>query len=88
MRRRVFITGASSGLGKALACHYAALGWQVGMAARRAAQLDALAAELGASVLATYPLDVTDSAALESAAADFCARFGAPHKSDRRHVVL
>lgn len=77
--RRVFITGASSGLGEALARQYLSLGWQVGLAARRAARLDALAAELGAGVLATYPLDVTDSAALAAAAADFCARFGAPH---------
>lgn len=74
---RVFITGASSGIGEALARHYAATGAALGLAARRQRRLFALAASLPGEH-ACYPLDVTDSAALNAAAADFIARFGCP----------
>ena len=74
---KVFITGASSGIGEALAAFYAARGAILGLAARRSDRLDALNARLGGSH-ACYPLDVTDAAALHEAAADFVARFGAP----------
>lgn len=73
----VFITGASSGLGAALARHYAGRGAVLGLAARRAESLKALAAELNV-VSHTYPLDVTDAQALASAATDFIARVGVP----------
>jgi NAD(P)-dependent dehydrogenase (short-subunit alcohol dehydrogenase family) len=74
---RVFLTGASSGIGAALARHYSAAGAIVGLAARRA---DALAEQAAAlpGVCAAYPLDVTDAPALAAAAADFIERFGAP----------
>lgn len=72
---RVFITGASSGIGAALAQRYAADGATLGLAARRADVLDALAAQLP-GVHSTYPLDVTNHAALAAAAADFIARHG------------
>lgn len=77
---RVFISGASSGIGAALAGHYAAQGAVLGLAARRAEQLAGLQAELAASAgaIACYPLDVTDAAALAAAAEDFIGRFGAP----------
>jgi NAD(P)-dependent dehydrogenase (short-subunit alcohol dehydrogenase family) len=74
---KVFITGASSGIGEALAAFYAARGATLGLAARRADRLEALSARLGGSH-ACYPLDVTDATALHDAAADFVARFGAP----------
>jgi NAD(P)-dependent dehydrogenase (short-subunit alcohol dehydrogenase family) len=73
----VFITGASSGIGSALARHYAAQGAVVGLAARRRGELEALADELG-SQAAPYALDVTDAEALALAANDFIRRFGAP----------
>jgi len=78
---RVFITGASSGIGSALARYYAGQGASLGLAARRGEQLQALAGELsgaGATNISCYPLDVTDAAALQAAAEDFMARGGAP----------
>lgn len=77
----VFITGASSGIGSALASHYAKQGAILGIAARRGDALKVLAANLlsaGAQDVACYPLDVTDADALRRAAQDFIARFGAP----------
>ena len=76
--RSVFITGASSGLGAALARRYAAEDRVVGLFARRRAELDALAAALPAGRAAVYEGDVRDADALARAAADFIARFGAP----------
>jgi NAD(P)-dependent dehydrogenase (short-subunit alcohol dehydrogenase family) len=74
---KVFITGASSGIGEALAVYYAAQGAQLGLAARRADFLSALNQRLGGQH-ACYALDVSDSAALHHAAHDFISRFGAP----------
>lgn len=73
----VFLTGASSGIGEALARHYAARGATLGLVARRAEHLDRLRESLpgGAD---TYVADVRDTGALEAAAADFLAKHGAP----------
>ena len=78
--RRVFITGASAGIGAALARHYAnSAGAEgaIGLFARRRDHLEKLAAGL-ASRSTIYPADIADSVALESAAQDFMARYGAP----------
>ena len=75
--QRVFITGASSGIGRALARHYAKQGAQLGLAARRPHELEALMAELEVPC-AIYPLDVRDADALAQAAQDFMQRFGVP----------
>ncbi len=74
---RVFITGASAGIGEALARHYATPESCLGLAARRGEQLERIARDLPGNV-AVYPLDVTDTDALSRAAADFAARFGPP----------
>lgn len=74
---RVIITGASSGIGLALARHYAQRGAALGLIARRKAGLEQLAAQLPAPVQ-IYPFDVRDAPALQAAAADFLARHGCP----------
>jgi hypothetical protein len=76
-RLRVFVTGASSGIGAALAREYAARGAVLGLLGRRADALHALAASLPASNdHHIYTVDVTDHAALAAAAADFIEREG------------
>lgn len=73
---RVVITGASTGIGEALARHYArAPDTVLALIARR--PLDALAASLPAKV-AAYSLDIADESALAEAAKDFITRFGVP----------
>jgi short-subunit dehydrogenase len=74
---RVFLTGASSGIGEALARHYAASGATLGLAARRQDRLSELIVGLPGAHNG-YPLDVADADALQTAAADFIARHGAP----------
>ncbi len=70
--KRVFITGASSGLGAAMARQYAAQGATLGLVARRGEVLRELAAGLpNPERHRIYPLDVNDHAALAAAAADF-----------------
>jgi NAD(P)-dependent dehydrogenase (short-subunit alcohol dehydrogenase family) len=74
---RVFITGASSGIGAALAQRYAVLGASIGLVARRREVLEQLQASLPHPERhRIYPLDVTDHAALAGAAADFVAAHG------------
>jgi short-subunit dehydrogenase len=74
---KVFISGASSGIGGALAEYYAANGARLGLCARRAELLHGLAARWPGQI-DCYPLDVTDAVALRTAAEDFIARLGAP----------
>lgn len=74
---KVFITGASSGIGEALAVYYAARGATLGLVARRGAALERLNQQLGGRH-ACYALDVCDAPALQAAAADFMARCGLP----------
>lgn len=72
--KRVFITGASSGLGAALARQYANEGATLGLVARRGEVLRELVASLpNAERHRVYALDVNDSAALANAAAEFIA---------------
>ncbi len=77
MSARVVITGASSGIGRALAAEYAHGGATLGLIARRAELLRELAANLKVPT-AFYALDVRDAAGLARSADDFRARFGSP----------
>jgi NAD(P)-dependent dehydrogenase (short-subunit alcohol dehydrogenase family) len=71
---RVFITGASSGIGAALAREYAAQGAVLGLLARRREALEALIATLPHPERhRAYAVDVTEHAALARAAQDFIA---------------
>lgn len=77
MTTRVVITGASSGIGRALAAEYARRGATIGLIARRAELLRELASDLKVQT-ALYSLDVRDAAGLTRSAEDFRTRFGSP----------
>ncbi len=69
---RIVITGASSGIGAALARHYASAESILGLASRRPPPQD-----LPGTVVA-YAVDVADVAQVQAMAEDFVGRFGAP----------
>jgi short-subunit dehydrogenase len=75
--KTVFITGASSGIGAALAEQYAREGALLGLVARREDMLEQLRQRLpNADQHKIYVLDVTNHAALEEAAIDFISVTG------------
>jgi len=75
--RRVFLTGASSGIGEGLALDLASRGAVLGLVARRKEMLGDLAArcEAAGGSARGYPVDVTDTEGLRHAAADFRGEF-------------
>ncbi|TWG85247.1 short-subunit dehydrogenase [Cupriavidus gilardii J11] len=76
---KVFLTGASSGIGRALAREYASRGAILGLVARRADALRELATSLpNPNAASIYPVDVRDAEALALAAQQFIARHGCP----------
>lgn len=81
MTQTVVITGASAGVGRAVARRYAARGARLALIARGAAGLAAAerdCRELGAIEVRTYQLDVADAGAVQRAADDVAHRWGAP----------
>ncbi|HAF44410.1 MAG: short-chain dehydrogenase [Sideroxydans sp. GWF2_59_14] len=74
---KVVISGASSGIGLALARHYLERGDTVAAFARRGELLQTLATEFPEKVFC-YALDVRDAPAIQKAAGDFMLRAGVP----------
>ena len=72
------VTGASSGIGRLLALRFARDGARVALVARRAMELEAVAAEIRAAGGAPLPLpcDVSDPAAVEETCAKALEHFG------------
>ena len=75
--KRVFITGASSGIGMALAREFSDEDVVLGLISRRIEQLDNLANDLATDVY-VYAADVGDSLAMKSAAEAFIQSVGVP----------
>ena len=76
MSRHALITGAGTGIGRAIAMRLAASGHTVSLAGRRAGPLEATAAELGGETLVLADFDVTDAASVEAGIARAVAQFG------------
>ncbi|NML42552.1 SDR family oxidoreductase [Ramlibacter sp. G-1-2-2] len=76
----VFITGASSGIGQALAWRYHQAGWRLALVARRTAEIEAWARGAGipAERWRVYGADVADSASIIGAAEACIAAQGLP----------
>jgi short-subunit dehydrogenase len=76
----LFITGASSGIGQALAARYAQAGWRLALVARRTAEVEAwaLAAGLARERFAVYGADVTDVDSIVAAGRACIAAQGLP----------
>jgi short-subunit dehydrogenase len=76
----VFITGASSGIGQALAARYAAAGWRLALVARRGEALHAWAQAqgLGEDRCRVYPADVADCDSIVGAGLACIAAQGLP----------
>ncbi len=78
--RVVFITGASSGIGRALALELGRAGAHLALAARRESRLEAVAEEVEASggKARVVPLDVTDDEAVAGAVDQISRSLGPP----------
>jgi NAD(P)-dependent dehydrogenase (short-subunit alcohol dehydrogenase family) len=75
MERAAVVTGASSGIGLAVARALAEDGYGVALAARRASLLDELAGKIGPAALAV-PTDVGDARSVDALVAAAVERFG------------
>ena len=75
-----FVTGASSGLGQALAARFARGGYRLALVARRTGEVEAWAKAQGlpAGSYAVYAADVRDIAAITRAGTDCIAAQGVP----------
>ncbi len=74
----IWITGASSGLGRELAAQYVRDGHRVCVSARGVEALEALAGEHAPGEIGVYPLDITDAAAAQAVFDRIVADVGVP----------
>ena len=72
-QKKIWITGASSGIGKALAEKFALEGWKVAASARRKEILDEMAKNENIS---SHPLDVTDQEQINDVFSKIIKEFG------------
>jgi short-subunit dehydrogenase len=77
-RKRVFITGAGSGLGLAFAIEFAKSGWTIGITDIREERLDqaATAIQAAGGKVSKYVFDVNDYDKFGLAVADFISKYG------------
>jgi len=71
--KKIWITGASSGIGKALALKFAKEGWQVAISARRESLLNEIC-ELNQNI-SSFPLDVTNKEKCKEVFSDILNKF-------------
>jgi short-subunit dehydrogenase len=72
-QKKIWITGASSGIGKAVAEKFAYEGWKVAVSARRKEILDNMAQDLN---IKSFPLDVTKRDQIENVFKNILNDFG------------
>ena len=72
-QKKIWITGASSGIGKALAEKFAAEGWKVAVSARRKEILDKMSVHEN---IFSYPLDVTNQDQINDVFSKIINEFG------------
>ena len=72
-QKKIWITGASSGIGKAVAEKFANEGWKVAVSARRKELLDELAEH---NNISSFPLDVTNQSQINNVFKDVLNTFG------------
>ncbi|NNF67254.1 MAG: SDR family NAD(P)-dependent oxidoreductase [Gammaproteobacteria bacterium] len=72
-----WVTGASYGIGRALALELGRRGARVAVSARSTEKLESLVAEIGSDKALAVPFDVTDQEANNDAAAKIASHFGA-----------
>ena len=72
-QKKIWITGASSGIGKSLAEKFASEGWKVGISARRKSLLDEIADNKN---IFAYQLDVTDQSQIKNVFEKLISDFG------------
>ena len=70
-KKTIWITGGSTGIGKALAVKFASKGWNVAISARRENLLKEISDNN--ENIHGFPLDVTDKINFQSSRLDFCS---------------